>query len=162
MKGSRNSKAWAVRGILAIAFCLACATPVAAQEGTPPTPPPGAPPASPPAAAPAAPAEEAPPAPPQEIRAKRLVRTFKIFVDNRSWTPDTIRVKKGDHVVLKLHAYQASRSFVLKGYKIDKPLPQDEDVTVEFDADKTGEFPWKCGRPCGNNCAKLRGTLFVD
>lgn len=94
--------------------------------------------------------------------AKKAVRTFKVYADNWEWSPDTIRVKKGDHVVLKLHAYRATRSFVLKGYNLDVHMPQDQDVTAEFDADKAGEFSFKCGRPCGNGCAKLRGTLIVE
>jgi len=155
MRDSRNLKAWAVIGALGIAICFAGATAGAAQQETPPPAPPEKAPSTAPAVAPPA---EAPAAPP----AKRVVRTFKLYADNWSWTPDSIRVKQGDHVVLKLHAYQASRSFVLKGYRIDKAMPQYEDVAVEFDADKTGEFPWKCGRPCGNGCAKMRGTLFVE
>lgn len=115
----------------------------------------------PPPAAPAVPELKEEPAPPA-APAKRTVRTFQIYGDNWEFVPNTIRVRKGDHVVLKLHAYRATRSFVLKGYKIDVPMPQDEDVKTEFDADVAGEFPFKCGRPCGNGCAKLRGKLIVE
>ncbi len=105
---------------------------------------------------------DAPPAPPAVEPAKRAVRTFKVYADNWNWTPETLHVKQGDHVVLKLYAYRASRSFVLKAFHLDVHMPQDREITVEFDADKKGKFLWRCGRPCGNGCAKLRGTLFVE
>jgi heme/copper-type cytochrome/quinol oxidase subunit 2 len=114
----------------------------------------GSPPAAPPESPDAAPAAEAP--------AKKVVRTFKVYADNWNWTPETIRVKQGDHVVLKLYAYRASRSFYLKAYKLDVHMPQDQEVTVEFDATQKGEFPFKCNRPCGNGCAKMRGTFVVE
>ena len=101
-------------------------------------------------------------APSAAAPAKRPVRTFQVYGDNWEFLPNVIQVKKGDHVVLKLRAYRASRSFVLKAYKIDVLMPQDEDVKVEFDADKAGTFPFKCGRPCGDGCAKLRGKLIVE
>lgn len=94
--------------------------------------------------------------------AKRPVRYFKLFGDNWAWEPDTIRVKKGTHVVLTVKAFRATRSFKLKAYDLDVLVPQDEEVKIEFDADQAGKFPFRCGRPCGDGCAKLRGTLIVD
>ncbi len=136
---------WTLWGALAVALSAGGGAALAWQQVTPPPEAPEAP--------------EAPTAPP---KAKKMVRTFKVYADNWSWSPDTIRVKQGDHVILKLHAYRATRSFVLKAYKLDVHMPQDEDVTAEFDADQKGEFPFKCGRPCGNGCAKMRGTLVVE
>ncbi len=118
------------------------------------------------AAAPQDPGAESTPPPAgqtsQAPAAKRPVRYFKVYADNWQWDPDTIKVKEGTHVVLKLHAFRATRSFELKAYKLNVSMPQDQDVTVEFDADRKGKFPWKCGRPCGDGCAKMRGTFVVD
>jgi heme/copper-type cytochrome/quinol oxidase subunit 2 len=133
------------RGTLAVVLWLAASGTMAALAGSPPEAPP-----------------EAPDAAPATAPAKQVVRTFKVYADNWNWMPDTMRVKQGDHVVLKLYAYRASRSFVLKAYKLDVHMPQDQEVTAEFDATTKGEFPYKCGRPCGNGCAKLRGTLIVE
>jgi cytochrome c oxidase subunit II len=133
-------------GITVLLSCVP--SPIRAQGTTPP-------------AAPAVPdLEEATPS--AAVPAKRPVRTFQVYGDNWEFLPNVIQVRKGDHVVLKLHAYRASRSFVLKAYRIDVLMPQDQDVKVEFDADKAGTFPFKCGRPCGDGCAKLRGKLIVE
>jgi heme/copper-type cytochrome/quinol oxidase subunit 2 len=143
----RELKIGVARGCLAVTLWIfGGGAPALAEPTAPPPVPPAAPDAAPPALEPA----------------KRVVRTFKVYADNWNWTPETLHVKQGDHVVLKLFAYRASRSFVLKAYRLDVHMPQDEEITVEFDADKKGEFPWRCGRPCGNGCAKLRGTLFVE
>ena len=107
-----------------------------AEEAVPP-------PASPPAAVP------------------RPVREFNLFVKEWAWEPGNLRVAKGSHVILHIESLDALRSFVLKDYGVKAPLPENERVTVEFDADKEGTFEFKCGRPCGNGCAKLRGTLTV-
>ena len=145
MSVAMAARKWTLEGTLAVALSLCGGGALAVQQVTPPPEPPDAP-------------EAATPAP----QAKRMVRTFKVYADNWEWSPETIRVTEGAHVVLKLHAYRATRSFVLKAYKLDVHMPQDQDITVEFDADKKGEFPFKCGRPCGNGCAKLRGTLIVE
>ncbi len=145
MSVAGTARQWTLRGTLAIVLSLGGGVAMAWQQVTPPPEAPDAP-------------ETAVAAP----QAKKVVRTFKVYADNWEWSPETIRVKQGEHVVLKLHAYRATRSFVLKAYKLDVHMPQDQDITVEFDADKKGEFPFKCGRPCGNGCAKLRGTLVVE
>lgn len=88
-------------------------------------------------------------------------KVIKMTAQNWKFTPDTIRVTKGTHVVIEFQSWDASHSFVLKAYRLKVPLPQDSEKTVEFVADKVGEFPFKCGRPCGDGCPKMRGTLIV-
>ena len=164
----RKTARLGVRGAGAAALVLSVwlagvALLAAAQE----TPPPAEPEVKVPEVS--APAQEVPPAAapqePERVAApsvKRPVRTFQVYADNWYWQPDEIRVKKGDHVVLRLKSFRASRSFLLKGYKIDELLPQDKEVRLEFDADRAGTFPFRCGRPCGDGCAKLRGKLIVE
>lgn len=94
--------------------------------------------------------------------AQTQVREMNLYVEEWKWTPDTIRVAQGTHVVLHIRSFDASRTFSMKGYKLKVPLPQDQVQTVEFDATRKGTFPWTCERPCGNGCAKLKGTLIVD
>ena len=98
-----------------------------------------------------------PPAAPE-----RSLKYVNLFVEEWRWTPDTIRVKKGQHVVLQIESMEGKHAFYLKGYNLDVPLEEGHRVKVEFDADKVGKFPWKCSRPCGDGCAKLRGTLVVE
>jgi heme/copper-type cytochrome/quinol oxidase subunit 2 len=103
----------------------------------------------------AAPADEAP--------AEELPLKFvKLYVEEWKWTPSEIRVPVGTRIKIEALSYDSSRRFDLKAYKLKVALPQDKTVTFEFVADKPGKFRWKCGRPCGNGCAKLTGTLIVE
>ena len=48
-----------------------------------------------------------------------------------------------------------------KPYNLKVLIPQGETTVVEFDAKHVGTFKWKCGRPCGDGCPKMRGKLIV-
>ena len=90
------------------------------------------------------------------------VKQIKMRVENWKWTPSTIRVAQGTRLEIDVKSYDASHSFVLKAYGLKVALPEDSEKRIEFVADQTGEFKWKCGRPCGNGCAKMRGLLIVE
>jgi len=112
------------------------------------------------------PADEAPPVV-EEAQAdapeeEQPIKEIKLYVEEWKWTPSIIRVKQGTLLKIEALSYGASRRFDLRAYRLKVPLPQDKPVKFEFLADKKGEFPWKCGRPCGNGCAKLRGKLVVE
>ncbi len=89
------------------------------------------------------------------------VLKVKIYAGNWSWQPDRIRVRQGTRVILEIENRDAPHAFLLKAYRLKVHLPQDKTTMVEFMADKPGKFTWRCGRPCGNGCPKMRGTLEV-
>jgi heme/copper-type cytochrome/quinol oxidase subunit 2 len=93
---------------------------------------------------------------------ERPVKEIKLYVEKWKWTPDVIRVKQGTLLKIEALSHDASRRFDLKAYRLKVPLPEGKRVDFEFVADKAGKFHWKCGRPCGNGCAKLWGTLIVE
>jgi heme/copper-type cytochrome/quinol oxidase subunit 2 len=88
-------------------------------------------------------------------------RVIKMDAENWKWVPNQIRVKQGNRVVLDITSRDAPHRFDLKAYGLKVPLPQDQTTRVEFVADKAGEFRWRCGRPCGDGCPKMTGTLTV-
>ena len=98
----------------------------------------------------------------EEVDEEQPVKLIKIYVEEWKWSPDVIRVKQGTRLKLEFLSYEASRRFDLKAYRIKVALPQDKIVTYEFVADKVGEFKFRCGRPCGDGCAKLTGKLIVE
>lgn len=94
--------------------------------------------------------------------AARPTKRFKVDAEKWAWTPDTITVKRGTHVVLELTSGDASRAFELKDYNVKVSVPEGETARAEFDADRVGTFSWRCSRPCGDGCAKLKGKLVVE
>lgn len=89
------------------------------------------------------------------------VKRIKMYARSWNWAPDEIRVKQGTRVIIDFISEDASHGFQIKAYKIKVNLPQDKRAQIEFIADKAGTFPWRCSRPCGNGCPKMRGKLIV-
>jgi len=75
----------------------------------------------------------------------------------------TIRVRKGDRVVLKLKSSDVVHGFSLKdlGIIIEDGIPPGSVRLVSFVADKTGTFTFSCNAICGTNHEKMQGTLVV-
>ena len=91
------------------------------------------------------------------------VKRIRMYVENWRFIPKEIRVTQGTRVVIDFESRDSPHAFVIKkGYKIKVPLGEDEKKRFEFVADKAGKFRFYCGRPCGNGCAKMNGTLYVD
>lgn len=78
------------------------------------------------------------------------------------FTPDVIKVKKGDHVRLVVTALDREHGFKLEAFQIDKKLPKGEPVAVEFTADRAGTFPFQCSQFCGLGHKKMKGQLVVE
>jgi heme/copper-type cytochrome/quinol oxidase subunit 2 len=89
------------------------------------------------------------------------VQEIKMIARNWYWDPDRIRVKQGTRIILRIQGFDAPHAFQLKAYGLKVPIREGETTTVDFVADKAGEFVWRCGRPCGNGCPKMRGKLVV-
>ena len=87
---------------------------------------------------------------------------IKLYAENWKWIPKVIRVEQGTRLIVDAHSYDAPHSFELKAYKLKVPMPENQSIQFEFVADKVGEFSWRCGRPCGNGCPKMRGKLIVE
>lgn len=87
---------------------------------------------------------------------------IKMTAKKYEFTPDTVTVKKGDHVRLLITAVDRAHGFKLDAFHVDKKLPKGEEVTVEFTADRTGTFPFECSVFCGMGHRKMKGELIVE
>src|SRR5579859_3386877 len=77
------------------------------------------------------------------------------------FNPSVITVKKGEHVKLVITATDHEHGFKLEDFKIDQPLKKGAPTTVEFTADKVGEFHFHCSHFCGLGHPKMKGKLVV-
>ena len=119
-----------------LAACILSASPLAAQ----------------------APGSEALP----EVAAEQPVKVIKMYAENWKWRPRVIRVTQGTRLKITVENIDAPHRFDLKAYKLKVRLPEDKTTKFEFVADRVGTFAWRCGRPCGDGCAKMRGKLIVE
>ncbi len=89
------------------------------------------------------------------------VKRFEVKVDKYDFIPDTITVDKGDKVIIKAIAIDKDHGFGIKEFDISKDLPKGEWVTIEFTADKEGEFTIRCTKFCGWKHFWMKGKLIV-
>jgi nitrous-oxide reductase len=82
------------------------------------------------------------------------------------FTPDTIRVKKGDTVHLHItnveQAHDATHGFAIASYNINLSLEPGEHANVTFKADKAGVFPLYCTEFCSALHLEMAGYLLVE
>ncbi|MFQ5801093.1 MAG: cupredoxin domain-containing protein, partial [Candidatus Hydrothermarchaeales archaeon] len=76
---------------------------------------------------------------------------------------NVIRVKQGEVVTLRLTSMDVVHGFNLSYYNIFETLYPGKITTVEFVADKSGEFEFYCSaRSCGLGHLEMKGTLIVE
>ena len=116
-------------------------------------------PAEPMAEAEPMPAETAPAEPEQpKIEA---VREITMAARRFEFEPSTIEVNKGETVRITVTSEDVTHGFAISEYGIRKKIYPGVPVTIEFVADKVGEFTYYCSVPCGMGHGSMRGKLIV-
>lgn len=90
--------------------------------------------------------------------------TFKeISIIARQWefNPNIIEVNQGDNLRLKIKSIDVMHGFAVPDYDIDEVLTPNEELIVEFKADKKGTFEFRCTVFCGSGHSDMKGTLLV-
>lgn len=72
-----------------------------------------------------------------------------------------IAVKKGDRVRIKMINTAGMHDFVLDEFGVKQELPLNQEVVIEFVADKAGAFQYYCSKP-GHRAGGQWGTLTVS
>ena len=88
---------------------------------------------------------------------KEVTITAKKF----EFAPATITVNKGDTVKFTLTSIDVKHGFNLPDFNVNEALEPNKPVTVQFVADKTGTFTFRCSVPCGAGHREMTGTLIV-
>ena len=84
-------------------------------------------------------------------------------VERGGFTPSRIVVKRGQRVRLRLLADDVTHGFQLLHLGVDAGAIKTGTIrTVEFTADRTGEFPFYCSVRCSALHMALMGTLVVE
>lgn len=70
--------------------------------------------------------------------------------DTWSFTPETIEVDRGDHIVLTVvNKDDYDHGIAIDAFGISQRMPANQTIKVEFDATQAGDFPFYCSVPCG-------------
>lgn len=80
-----------------------------------------------------------------------------------AWSHDTIRVKQGEKLRLRITSNDVVHGFVLKAYgiEIDEIYPGKIQV-IDFVADKAGTFSFTCTVLCSPDHRDMKGKLVVE
>ena len=89
------------------------------------------------------------------------LKEFDMMASNWQFDPSTITVDKGDTVRLRITSTDVKHGFALPDFNVSKDLNPGETVTVEFVADKAGEFTFFCNVFCGEGHSGMKGKLVV-
>lgn len=90
------------------------------------------------------------------------VRSFDISAKKFNYTPNVIRVSKGDTVKIRLVSQDVHHGFFLDGYEVQTSALPGEDGFAEFVANKTGRFSFRCSVTCGDFHPYMIGYLYVE
>lgn len=92
-----------------------------------------------------------------------VIQSFTEVIDGKyfpKFSPSEIIVKKGDNVRIKITNIKGTHDFKIDEFKVYAETPLNEEVTIEFTADKAGEFEYYCTKP-GHRANGHWGTLRV-
>ena len=91
-------------------------------------------------------------------------KLVEINVTAKKWdfTPNTITLKEGDHVRLFLTSEDVVHGFMLKDYNINVKIEPGQVTTVDFIANSSGEFQFRCSVLCGEGHRNQTGKLIVE
>jgi len=89
-------------------------------------------------------------------------RKFTVEVSSYKFSPATLKVKKGDNVVITFKSNGGIHDFVIDEFDVaTNQLGDGEEEEIEFVADKVGTFKYYCSVD-GHRKMGMEGTLTVE
>lgn len=89
-------------------------------------------------------------------------KEFTVIAKSWAFDPAIITVKQGDKVKLKIKSIDVTHGFALPDFDVKINLVPNKEETVEFTADKKGEFTFFCSFLCGAGHRDMTGKLVVE
>jgi len=111
---------------------------------------------------PSNPSTDADQEPSQPAPSVPATKSFTITASQWVFSPNTITVKQGDTVRLRVNSIDVAHGIMIPDYNINKVLNPGETVMIEFIADKKGTFSFRCSVQCGGGHPDMKGTLVVE
>ena len=107
------------------------------------------------------------------------VKVIEISAKKYEFTPNEIRVKKGERVQLRVHSVdtthgaklvvypEGSKDKVTPGLKLTDPSQNEKveknvDQVIDFVAVEAGTYEIKCAKLCGMGHGRMKGKLIVE
>jgi cytochrome c oxidase subunit 2 len=91
-----------------------------------------------------------------------LVKEFTMTAKQWAFDPAIITVKQGDKVKINIKSIDVTHGFAISEFNVKVDLVPNKEETVEFVADKKGEFTFFCSVKCGEGHRDMIGKLVVE
>lgn len=88
--------------------------------------------------------------------------TIEILCQKSHYTPDTIRLRKGEPVRFILKSVDVTHGFAIDDLGIAREISPGPPTIIDFTPERAGTFPFYCVVRCGREHLKMRGTLLVE
>lgn len=100
-------------------------------------------------------------APLPALNAAPQERQLTINASRFAFEPGTVRVNRGDTVVINLESSDVVHGLYIDGYEIRTQAEPGQPGRLSFVADRDGAFHFRCAIPCGNLHPFMIGKLVV-
>ena len=90
------------------------------------------------------------------------IKEFDMTAKQWEFAPSTITVTEGDTVRLNIKNLDITHGFSIFEFGVNERLEPGTTTTVEFTADKKGEYIFFCSVPCGKGHSGMKGKLIVE
>ena len=87
---------------------------------------------------------------------------FEVRAKKFSYNPNIIRVNKGNLVKIRLISEDVTHGMFLDGYGINTQAHPGQEGYIEFVANKTGRYSFRCSVTCGEFHPYMIGYLIVE
>ena len=88
-------------------------------------------------------------------------RFFEVKAKKFSYTPNIIKVNKGDKVNIRLISEDVHHGFFVDGYGVKTSALPGQEGALSFIADKSGRFSFRCSVTCGSLHPYMIGYFYV-
>lgn len=92
----------------------------------------------------------------------RQVREIAVTARRFSFTPDTITVKQGERIHLKINSEDVSHGFSIPELRVNEIVEPGKETVVELTPTKKGKFRYFCSIECGTGHLAMQGNLIVE
>jgi cytochrome c oxidase subunit II len=90
--------------------------------------------------------------------------TVRITAERFRFTPDEIKIHRGETVEFRLESDDTDHGFRIVGTDIDRVIPKRGrgSITVKFTPESTGRYAIECSKLCGAGHDFMRAVLVVE
>ncbi len=98
----------------------------------------------------------------QAAAPKGTAKIIKMTAELWKFTPNVVRVKKGEQVTLEITGVSGTHGLSVPGLGLSETIIQGNTVSVTIPTDKAGTFDFACSIQCGSGHNDMTGQIIIE